>query len=549
MRRLLTILALAFLASACADDAGPEEMDAGAATSSSTSPSAGSSTTTPSGPEANTGEWETVHPTFEVDGFSESVEGNNAGINTIGTAAGAYWAAGGLNGHPTIWRSEDLTDFEVVYHHDWTPWPRWTNFTTIVEFDGQVLIGGTGRVRNAGLGEDLERSFLLSTADDGATWLDHEHDWLTGEFQRLDRLVPVGDALLVDLVNDECCERPQWMPLRTADLTTWEPVVLPETDADTWGSFLSDHAGTVWAIARHWEDDGPVLNLWESIEAGSSWSQQEPGNLNFNGYAAVDGSIFFPPDADRGGFGPTHSEVSGPWGFTDGVWSELPHDIGQWGDGRASVSGTVNADGRFYGMTTRTTRASAHYCYDDLETCQIPVFSLVTTLDGVDWLDIVGPEVGLYESPTLLLTLDGRPLLWRNIRDRDEGDERRRTFTVWTGSEPPPTQDPAGYAPPDIPVPVIDSVGVLDVGDERRYGWGLGGCGGMYIDGIDWLPVEEPDTTGWPILPFNGSDGPTGWALGRVLRVADDHIQFWIEGDDVRHDFRPRVGEAEYVCG
>jgi hypothetical protein len=412
-----------------------------------------------------------------------------------------------------------------------------------------VVIGGTGRVSSGSLDEDLERSFLLSTADDGATWVDHDFDWLTGEFQRLDRLIPVGDALLVDLVNDECCGQPRWMPLRTTDLTTWEPVLLPEANADTWGSFLTDGAGTVWAAARDRVDDGPIVDLWESTDTGATWSRQPQGNIDLRGYAAIDGSIFFPPNADRWPFGPTHSTVLGPWRFVDGEWSELPLDIGQWGDGGSTVFGTVNADGRFYGMAERTIRASAHYCYDNLDTCQMPVGTLVTTLDGVDWLDIEGPELGLYESPTLLLTLDGHPLLWRGIRDRDEGTERRHEITVWTGSDVPPTQDPLGYDPPNIPVPMVDPGGRLEVGDERRYGWGLGGCGGMYFEEGDWLPVEQPDASEWPVIPFNGADGPTGWALGRVLRVAEDHIQFWIEGDDARHDFRPRVGAPEYSCG
>jgi len=89
----------------------------------------------------------------------------------------------------------------------------------------------------------------------------------------------------------------------------------------------------------------------------------------------------------------------------------------------------------------------------------------------------------------------------------------------------------------------------LPIGTERRFAWGLGGCGGMYIDDISWITAGEPDTTGWPIEEVQIDDGPSAYAYGRVLRVADDVIEFSIEDTDIVVRFTPRADEPTEVCG
>jgi len=256
-------------------------------------------------------------------------------VDILTSAAGTYWAAGSIGGHPTVWRSDDLTDFKVVYFDDWEPSPRWIRFATLIEFDAKVLAGGSGRGDS-----NVERSYLLVTSDSGETWTDIDDPVLPTSFQRLDGLVASGGALLLNVVNDECCNAPAWQPVRTVGLQWFDPVVLPESTAETWGSFISDGAGAVWVVAR--VRDGDLAQaIWSSTDGGSSWVRSGSEVSFARGMAAVDGSLVLIPGSEGYDMfsGPGSTEPLHLIRIADGAWSTLDDDVGPRGDGPALLSG------------------------------------------------------------------------------------------------------------------------------------------------------------------------------------------------------------------
>ncbi len=234
LRRLVIAIGFSLLAATCAgsDDtpAGPPE---GAAASSTTTAAADSVATTLE--PAGGSEWVTTRPTFD-DGGVTSIEGVSMDVVAIAAAGDAYFATGDIVGIPAIWRSVDLEHFEVVYLDERTAGSsRWMRLESIASFGDRVVVGGRGQQRE-GAGERIDRSFLFVSDDGGDTWAEIEDPLFTEPFQRLDRLVPAGDALLIDLVNDECCGQPRWQPHRSVDLVDFDPVALPAADDDAWAT-------------------------------------------------------------------------------------------------------------------------------------------------------------------------------------------------------------------------------------------------------------------------------------------------------------------------
>jgi len=543
---------MVLVAAGCAGTTGVADAGSGTTAPATTLPAGSESATTTDAPSTTvpsparaipaTGEWVTSMPVFESDGYNSAVEPTLPSVDILTSAAGAYWAAGSIGGHSTIWRSDDLIDFKVVYFDDWEPSPRWIRFTTLIEFDGKVLAGGSGRGDS-----NVERSFLLVTSDSGETWTDIDDPVLSTPFQRLDGLVASGGALLLDVVNDECCNTPVWQPVRTVDLQSFEPVDLPEATAETWGRFISDGVGTVWVVAQI-RDGDLAQAIWSSGDGGSSWVRSGAEVNLARGMAAVDGSLMLIPHIE--GYdvvaGPISTEPRQLIRIADGAWSTLDDDVGQWGDGPALLFGINDPDtGRFYGIALRSIRANPHYCFDDVDTCAQTEIALVTSANGVEWLDVIGPELQPRHTKPFM-TVDGRIAIWSSQLDGNTNDPP--TVSRWVGDRLPPLMDPAGYPPPVAPVPFFDPAEGLPVGTERRIAWGLGPCGGLFIDGISWVSAEPPDTTGWPIRKLEISDGPSAAAYGRVTRVAQDLIRFTVEGTDFAVDLAPVTRDGPY-CG
>ncbi len=460
----------------------------------------------------------------------------------IDSAAGAYWAAGNLGGRPTIWRSTDLENFSFAYIDPWTPQPRWMRFNSVVEFDDKVVVSASGRTRN-GAGIETERSFVLATDDDGATWTDVEDPLFSETFQRLDKLIVSSGSLLASVVNDECCGDLTSAPARTVDLETWEPLVLPNADGGSGASLVTDNQGNLWALATEGYDDTTHVIVWTSIDGGETWTRSTTAG-SYGGAAAVAGAVVFMPSYGLSGdFSSAVAEPRPPLRFVDGQWTELDHDFGQWGDGDARLTGIVDPDtGRFYGKLRRQIRANPHYCFDDTDSCNHYESALVTSPDGLEWSDVVGgPEVDAWPSGLeheLFMTLDGRIAAWHRPSD-DRGDWGPITIERWTGDPVPSTIDPPDYPPAEQPVPYFDFDEGLPIGTTRRYAWAIGGCGFMYIDDISWIPTTEPDTTGWPIKEVAVDDGPSAYAFGRVERIDEDLIEFTIEDTDTAVSLTP----------
>lgn len=541
LRRLVVSIGVALLAATCA---GSDETPAGspdAAVASSTTAVPDPVATTPE--PAGGGEWVTTRPTFD-DGGVASVEGVTMDVVAIAAAGDAYFATGDIVGIPVIWRSADLEHFEVVYLDERTSgMSRWMRLESITSFGDRVVVGGSGQQRE-GAGERIDRSFLFVSDDGGETWAEVE-DPLFGEpFQRLDRLVAAGDALLIDLVDDECCGQPRWQPHRSIDLVEFDPVVLPGADDDAWGTFVDDGLGTTFAIESRWDDVGPRLIVWSSIDGAQSWDRVELPVGGGRGIAPVAGGLTILPDYGYGEVGPETLDVLAPSRIVGAEVTTLEPDVGQWGDDTARLTGqTMRGSGRFYGVLRRQLRANPHYCFENIETCHDYEAALVTSSDGIEWFDLEHPGPEPFGQAELFATVDGHVALWRH--PRDEAVE----IEYWRGPDVPATVDPPGYDPPAVPVAMYDREEGLPIGTERRFAWGLGGCGGMYIDEISWVPETQPDTTGWPIEEVQIEDGPSGYAYGRVLRVADDLIEFSIEGTEIVVPFAPHADDPEAVCG
>lgn len=290
---------------------------------------------------------------------------------------------------------------------------------------------------------------------------------------------------------------------------------------------------------------------WYSSDGGATWDRAE-ANRNSTSAVAVGGSVVFLGSSGYTDLFSSSRPVPVPMvRLVDGEWTELPVDAGQWGDGYTSLSGVIEPNsGRYYGRVGRTIRTNPHYCFEDPTTCQIFELALVTSVDGLEWfdIDVAVPELRDLDSrfPPMFFTLDGRLAIAGQPYD-DQGAVGPAAVLAWEGDPVPPLRKPEGYSPPAEPVPLYYANEALDVGVERRYAWGLGGCGGMYIDNISWEPTGELNTTGWPLKEVDIIDGPSAYTFGRVTRISEDVIEFQLENQPVTVTLKPT--EVIALCG
>jgi len=234
--------------------------------------------------------------------------------------------------------------------------------------------------------------------------------------------------------------------------------------------------------------------------------------------------------------------------FTDGDWVPLAIDVGQWGDGDVDMRGVNDLrTGRFYGAATRIIRANPHYCFSDVESCVKAETVFVTSADGIAWFDVAGARPEVRRNTSFFFTADGRIA----VRTPAIVDYQAppAVVSIWTGEQPPPTSNPPGYPPPDVPIPMYDPDEGLPAGMQRRIRWGLALCSAMYIDGTIWTADEIPDTARWPLRDPQINDGPTALAYGRVDRVAENMIRFSIENTDISVVLTPSPEGSGSDCG
>lgn len=473
--------------------------------------------------------WEQTAAVLATTGIAieSDVPGAVPWIHAIGSTSAGFLVAGSVEGRFTVWRSEDLESFEAVYAE--TCCERYLIASSIAEFQGTVLIGASGEFA----ADRTRRSFLLRSDDGGASWTSIEDPLFTSTANRVDRILVTDEVVLVDTVDDrETGAQPWSVAAWTDDLTTWQPVELPGRQAEDWPSFVQTPQA-VFAVAQR--SDGPQGSLdswviWRSDDGGRHFVPASGlAGVASGTFLGVGGTLVAVPSNDQGEY--RHVDARGLLVLEGSEWRGLEPDTGTWGDGSIVASPTVTSgsSGQTYVLVSRVIRASPHYCYADVDTCQQPETALLATEDGYTWYDVAGfpaaPHVG---HPTLLTTdQDGHIVVLAGSYE-PQGIQVRR----WTDGAPPPVVDNPDYAAPDIPRPLYDYEKPFDIGDERRYVLPIGGCGSMYV-GQNWepaFPLPDPLPLDWPYRPVQSADGPQGFVYGQIHRLASDTIEFSIEG-------------------
>lgn len=468
-------------------------------------------------------------------------------VQAMGATSEGYLVAGSVNGSFAVWQSVDLESFEPVYSE--VCCERYLRASSIAEFDGSLLVGGAGE-----FGVDrTEQAFLLRSEDGGASWALIDNPLFTSDANRVDRIIVTDDGVLVETVDDRGSGRPQSVAAWSDDLTTWRPVELPGRQPEDWPWFARA-AESVYAVSQRYE--GPEGQssgwmIWRSDDGGRRFVEASAlADPRIGAILAVGDTLAAVPSNCRGEY--CDEAVRGLIVLDgDGAWRELEPDTGTWGDGSIRAYQTVASErsGRTYALVTRTIRASVHYCYDDVATCQQRKAALLATEDGMTWHDVAGfPATDNVRGDPILLARDAAGdivMLAASYQDP------QIHITRWTAGSPPPVVDNPDYPAPVIPVPLYDDEQPFNVGDERRYALGLGGCGGMHIDHQLWeptSPLADPPPPEWPFRSEQWVDGPSGFVYGRVRRLTPDTIEFSIEGLGPVATFRP-APPTEYACG
>lgn len=557
--RALCSLAVALLVAAGCAGEGPTASSSPATDApppaSTSAPATASTTASTSAPTSSAapvaGTWEESTAVLSTSGVETQSDAppELPEVQVIGWTSAGHLVVGSVNGGFTVWRSTDLTSFEPVYSD--VCCDRFLRATSIGEFDGSILIGGSGEFGP----ERSEQAFLLRSEDGGMSWTLIDDPLFTSEANRVDRIVATDGAVIVAAVDDRAPGvQPQSKAAWSEDLTSWQPVDLPGREADDWPWFVHGD-DVVFAISQRSDDlEGSFTGwaAWRSDDGGRTFVQAptltDP-NVGYGGFLVAQGDLVAAPSVYQSTS--HHEDAHGPAALQDGVWTGHPADTGVWGDGLVSMypaatsTTSTTSTGRAYALITRTTRASVHYCYDDTDSCRLTESALVVADDVATWSQVDGFPAPALPVDVMSLTADqdtGVVLVSPTHQDPATDRERVIQITRWTGAGAPPEIDGSGYPGPNIPVPLYDDEQPLDVGDERRFPLALGTCGGMYVDGQRWepdTPLPDPVPASWPYRSAEGADGPEGFVYGRVRRLSADAIEFSIEGVGPVATFRP----------
>ncbi|MCP4225192.1 MAG: hypothetical protein GY773_17785 [Actinomycetia bacterium] len=474
-------------------------------------------------------------------------EGDAIGEEKLVYVGGVWLVLGDFLGRPTIWRSQDLETWDVAYHElrgGVNGKHRDMRWRGVVELGDRIVVGASGREQSGQTERD--RSFLFVTEDGGQTWRSIEDPIVAESDRRLDGLHVSDGVLVADLLIDSAGQAPQPIPHRTSDLLNWEPIELPDAPPGTWAWWISDGRGQVAAIATSHPDSGPTTTVWHSYDGAKSFDRIELSEP-LDGVVILPDSILAIPSGGRTccyySDGP--SRHPGQVWLHDGTrWALTEADEGQWGDGGGWLETPVVDPGsrRIHAVVTRHVRSDPHYCWVDEATCQQAQHAVVATADGQHWSDVQLPSPPNRGSQ-LIAPGDGQLVVWWY-----DHESRTLQFNRWTGPGEPPTEDPPGWDPVEAPIALWTGE-ALEVGDEYRYVYGLGGCGGMHVNEIEWLPTEELDTTGWPIRDSGIDDGPSALVFGRIRLESPDQMSFIIEGQGVVATLHPRSEPRQEFCG
>lgn len=561
MRSRVRIISLVVVSVAAAGGCGGEA--AGTLSNSTTTPSRstsdeGTSTSvvgaasTPPTEAARVDVWEQSTTAVVTAGIATAPDTpSEVYVSALASTSVGYLAAGSVNRGFVVWRSADLGAFEPIYTEICCE--RSFSAVAIGELREALVIGG-----NAMFGAERRQQALLLASDDGASsWRAVGDPGLGSGATRLDRMIVTDDAILVEAAADTDPDvEPQQIVVWSEDLETWHAVELPGRGPGDRPWFVHGGGAIVFALSQRY--DGPEgrfseTAIWRSDDGGRQFTEQpsllEPGVGDFLAVGDTLVGLPYVSTSDD-----AHADPPGRFVLAaGGEWRELGPDTGTWGDGRVAVFRTAvsGTAGRAYALAARTMRSSPHYCYDDVDTCRQGELAVLATDDGVTWREVPGyPGLGLADGPVSMTVNGDGEVVFLGV---DGGGSSGVPIYVTrsTGGAAPPEIENPDLPPPDIPVALVGHTDPFEIGDERRYVLGLGGCAGMYLDDQRWLPetpLPDPPPPEWPHRAVDIADGPTGYVYGRVSRLDADTIQFSIEGLGPVATFHPGP-MPEYACG
>jgi hypothetical protein len=552
-RRLGALIAIVLPSAACGGG-DPGAIDAPSSTSTTISASSAvaptiNPTTTPAVVSTTTpstgGDWLRHELTIDTTGLeTQSGSPELPRLTLIDGAGDRLVAIGSYGGGVTVWTSTDLEVLRPVYSEVCCERivSAWAHFAV---FGDRWLLGGTEQ-RPTETGFESQ-SFVWWSDDQGVTWTAADDAVFSEQANRIDGFTVAGDVVIAHAVNDRAglVQMPVW----TDDFVEWTPVTIAADRPVESVQFFAD-GSSVWAIGSALREDGGYDRIWsQSADGGRTFGSSLPLTSDRFALERVGETLVGLPYVDQ------HEYVDEPAvGLeliaADGTVTSEPVDTGQWGDGalRASEWTVDPASGRRYAIVGRQRQANVLYCYSDPTGCWQPEAAIATTLDGIEWFDVVAPPISMQFSADLdLLSIDGHLLITTLT------DEQHVTVDEWTGPGLPPFVDPPSYPPPDRSVPLYECcTPQIAIGETYRYPLGIGGCGGLFVGEQRWepeQPLPDPMPTQWPKREVEMADGPQAYLFGTITLVADDTIEFGIEGVGTVATFHPRQDESDIICG
>lgn len=485
--------------------------------------------------------WDESTAPIEITGSEPPAPWTGADLarSLVATTQG-YLATATASTGPAVWHSADLASFAPRYE----PACCGPGLEPIVDLGDGTLVAGRRAV------EDAPESTLLWRSDDGGrSWVPVEGFAPVATW--VDSIVVTGGAVVLVAVDDRDPTARRSVVMRSTDLGYWQEVELAGYDGRDYLRLLGE--GTlVFAVANipvEAATDRGGVAVWSSADGGATFRPEANlAYVDLGNFAVVRGSLVRFPSTSQSWY--QHADPLGLAVLRPGEpWEYLPADTGSWGDGYvfATTEPALTPTGRRYTLVTRVSRASMHYCYADVATCEQREVALMASEDGREWYDVAGfPRVDGNAS-RLLVGRDGSITVVTATR----GVPELRVIR-WIGATEPPLVSRPDYPPPEIPLPLLGDALPLEVGYQVRYPLGLGPCGGMYVNGQRWaaaMPfVDDRPPASWPVLSVGVIDGPDRLLLGRIRLVATDEIEFSIEGVGPVATFRPAPPRPGF-CG
>lgn len=192
-RRLaVSLLVIGVLAAACADPTDPqsESIDEPA-------------TIGEVAPDVSP-DWERFESTFALPELDEQTlldieetGWNPVEIELVEYVAGAYYAIGEVNGRATVWRSDDLPTFAVVFSNareDVGCCRRHMRLEHILDAGDRVIVAGNGTL------DGVDRVFVLASSD-GVEWIELDDAIFSAPRSWLSQLVFVGEHVIANVAE------------------------------------------------------------------------------------------------------------------------------------------------------------------------------------------------------------------------------------------------------------------------------------------------------------------------------------------------------------